>query len=292
MGRGGTWLVGNYDGFHLGHQALLDAARGMGKPVSLLTFEPHPRRFFQPDTPPFRLTPWPEKAGFLREMGVEHVKMLPFDEKMAHLGAGDFVEKILLGDCGAEHVVIGPDFHFGAKRQGNTAFLREKMGDEAVVVVPPYLDAEGLPVSSSRIRQYLMDGKPEEAARLLGRTWHISGVVEKGAQKGREIGFPTANLALGDYLRPRFGVYVVTVEGYGPGIANIGTKPTVGGIKEGLEVHLFGQSPDLYGQRLCVHFHHFLRPEQRFDNLASLKQQIEADAAKARDWHKTSKPAI
>jgi riboflavin kinase/FMN adenylyltransferase len=288
--KGGAVALGNFDGVHRGHQALLartaEEARTVGGPLSVLTFEPHPRRFFVPDTGPFRLTLPPAKVRLLAENGVDAVLAQRFDRDFAALSADAFVDEVLLQGLGARHVVCGYDFTFGARRTGNVERLRE-MGAErdfGVTVLDPVM-REGEIYSSTRIREALRAGWPSEAAELLGRDWEIEGVVEQGDQRGRTIGFPTANVALGEHLRPRFGVYAVRalLDGtWRPAVANLGRRPTIGVLKENFEVHLFDFAGDLYGKTLRVALVDFIRPEMKFSGLDQLKAQIASDAATAR----------
>jgi len=287
---GSVIALGNFDGVHRGHQALVAEARrlagGLGTPLVVLTFEPHPRRYFVPDTGPFRLTLPPAKVRLLAECGVQAVLAQRFDPAFAAISAQDFVDKVLLDGMGARHVVCGYDFTFGARRSGNVERLREMAAerDLGVTVLDPVMH-EGEIYSSTRIREALRAGWPSEASELLGHPWEIEGAVEQGDQRGRTIGFPTANVALGEHLRPRFGVYPVRalVEGrWRDGVANLGRRPTLGKLQENFEVHLFDFAGDLYGQVLRVQLIDFIRPEMRFSGLDALKAQIAADCDAAR----------
>jgi len=288
--KGGAVALGNFDGVHHGHQALLARtaghARALGAPLVALTFEPHPRRFFVADTGPFRLTLPPAKIRLLEQYGVQAVLAQRFDPAFAAVTAEAFVDEVLLAGLGARHVVCGYDFTFGARRSGNVEKLR-KMGDKrglGVTVLDPVM-REGEIYSSTRIREALRAGMAGEAAELLGHPWEIEGVVEQGDQRGRTIGFPTANVALGEHLRPRFGVYAVRalVDGkWLNGVANLGKRPTVGKLQENFEVHLFDFAGDLYGKTLRVQLVDFIRPEMKFAGLDQLKAQIAADGQAAR----------
>ncbi|TAJ36618.1 MAG: bifunctional riboflavin kinase/FAD synthetase [Reyranella sp.] len=289
--KGGAVALGNFDGVHRGHQALLaDAgkhAKTLGAPLVALTFEPHPRGFFVPDTGPFRLTLPPAKLRLLAQYGVQAVLAQRFDAGFAALSADAFIEDVLLKGLGARHVVCGYDFTFGARRGGNVERLRTegKARRFGVTVLEPVM-REGEIYSSTRIREALRAGMAKEAAELLGHAWEIEGVVELGDQRGRTIGFPTANVALGEHLRPRFGVYAVRalVDGeWREAVANLGRRPTFGKLKENFEVHLFDFAGDLYGKVLRVALVDFIRPEMKFAGLDQLKAQIAADgqAAKA-----------
>ena len=288
--KGGVVALGNFDGVHRGHQALLaDAgkrAKTLGAPLVALTFEPHPRGFFVPDTGPFRLTLPPAKLRLLAQYGVEAVLAQRFDAAFAALSADAFIEDVLLKGLGARHVVCGYDFTFGARRGGNVEFLRQAGTAHGigVTVLEPVM-REGEIYSSTRIREALRAGMAKEAAELLGHPWEIEGVVELGDQRGRTIGFPTANVALGEHLRPRFGVYAVRalVDGkWRDAVANLGKRPTFGKLQENFEVHLFDFAGDLYGKTLRVALLDFIRPEMKFAGLDALKAQIAADGEAAR----------
>jgi riboflavin kinase / FMN adenylyltransferase len=288
--KGAVVALGNFDGVHKGHQELVaharDKAKALDAPLLVLTFEPHPRRFFVPDTAPFRLTLPPAKIRLLAEHGVQAVLAQRFDTAFAALSAAAFIDDVLLAGLGARHVVCGYDFTFGVRRTGNVEQLREngKTKGLGVSVLDPVM-REGEIYSSTRIREALRAGWASEAAELLGRDWEIEGPVELGDQRGRTIGFPTANVALGEHLRPRFGVYAVRalVEGqWRDAVANLGRRPTFGKLKENFEVHLFDFSGDLYGHTLRVALVDFIRPEMKFAGLDQLKAQIAADGQAAR----------
>ena len=288
--RGATVALGNFDGVHRGHVHLLRSAHAArpDAPLAVLTFQPHPREFFRPDDPPFRLTLSHERAAALAEHGVRLIYELTFDAALSAVPAAAFVHDILHGGLGAVHLASGPDFAFGHRRGGDVALLAreaEPLG-MGLTVVPPFADAGG-PISSTRIRRLLQDGYPERATAELGRAWTVRGEVLHGDKRGRTIGFPTANVALGRHLEPARGVYAVTVRlGDGrvvPGVANIGRRPTVAsGTEVRLEAHLFDFSGDLYGQEIAVALHVFLRGEQKFAGLDALRAQIAADASAAR----------
>jgi riboflavin kinase/FMN adenylyltransferase len=289
--RGGIVALGNFDGVHLGHAHLLRAARAARPdlPLSLLTFEPHPRELFRPEDPPFRLTLAPERAALLAGLGVAELFQLPFDTAFSTQPAEAFVQDILHAGLGARHLVCGPDFAFGHRRGGDVAFLaaRAEALGIGIMVVPPLADEQG-PISSTRIRRLLQDGYPERASALLGRPWAISGIVTHGDQRGRTLGFPTANVPLGRHLEPARGVYAVRVAtedgGEHPGVANIGRRPTVNSTLESrLEVHLFDFAGDLYDADISVSLMAFLRAEKRFDGIDALRAQIALDATHARE---------
>jgi riboflavin kinase/FMN adenylyltransferase len=288
--RGATVALGNFDGVHLGHAAVLRAAHGARPdlPLAALTFEPHPREHFRPDDPPFRLTLLPAKAQALAALGAATVFAIPFDDRLAAMTAEAFVEEVLHQGIGARHLACGADFAFGHRRGGDVAFLAREAERRGIglTVVPAITDAAG-PVSSTRIRRVLQDGYPDLAAAMLGRDWELRGEVFHGDKLGRELGWPTANILLGRQLEPARGVYAVTVRladgRVVPGVANVGRRPTLGGDPvTRLEVHLFDFSGDLYGQEIGVTIRAFLRPDARFDGLEALKEAIAADALNAR----------
>ncbi|MBV8392583.1 MAG: bifunctional riboflavin kinase/FAD synthetase [Alphaproteobacteria bacterium] len=291
---GGVIAMGNFDGVHKGHQALVaraaEQARALEAPLVALTFEPHPRQFFVADTGPFRLTLLPAKVRLLAECGIQAVLAQRFDPAFAAITAQAFVDNVLLQGLGARHVVCGYDFTFGARRTGNVERLRELAAERAfgITVLDPVM-REGEIYSSTRIREALRAGMAREATELLGHAWEIEGAVEKGDQRGRTIGFPTANVALGEHLRPRFGVYAVRAlvdgqecQGWRNAVANLGKRPTVGKLQENFEVHLFDFTGDLYGRVLRVQLLDFIRPEMKFSGLDQLKAQIAADGQTAR----------
>lgn len=284
--------LGNFDGFHLGHQAVAGEAiawaRAEGRPSVIATFDPHPVRLFKPDAPPFRLTTLEQRQELYLAAGATAMLVFHFDRELAGTTAEDFVRRLLHERIGAAGVVTGEDFTFGKGRTGNRAAL-ETLGAEvgiAARAVPPVMDG-GAPVSSSRIRRALQEGDCETATRLLTRPFAMRGVVQHGDKVGRTIGYPTANLTLENYLRPRFGIYAVTgrVLSTGQelkGAANIGVRPTFDPPKELLEPHFFDFAGDLYGQEIEVAFHRFLRPEAKFDGLEALQAQMAKDCDEAR----------
>ena len=297
----GVVVIGNFDGLHRGHQALIgEAARlanELSAPLLVLTFEPHPRQYFKPDSPPFRLSTFRDKARHLQRAGVQHLLALRFDATLAGESAEQFIQTKLVDGLKAKHVVVGDGFHFGHQRLGNTAMLDERLSAAGIgftAMVPVTDDADVL--SSSRVRACLASGDVTEAAAILGRPVRFGGVVQKGAQRGRTIDFPTANLVLDPSLkRPAYGVYAVRaaisadkIEAEEPtdwwlGVANIGQRPTVDGLTELLEVHLFDAAPDLYDQFLRVELVQFIRPEKKFESFDQLREQIAKDAAEARE---------
>jgi riboflavin kinase/FMN adenylyltransferase len=274
---------------HLGHQKVLRAAHAArpGAPLAVLTFEPHPREHFRPDDPPFRLTLSEERAEALAALGVDLLYELPFDHAFSLMSAEEFVAGVLHDGLGAKHLSCGTDFAFGHRRGGDARFLagRAEALGMGLTLVPPLTDTEG-PISSTRIRRALQDGYPERATAELGRPWAIRGEVAHGDRRGRTIGFPTANIALGRHLEPARGVYAVTARlpdgRVHRGAANIGRRPTVNeGPESRLEVNLFGFDGDLYGQELAVALHAYIRAERKFAGLDELKAQIARDAAEA-----------
>jgi riboflavin kinase/FMN adenylyltransferase len=287
---GATVALGNMDGVHLGHVAVLRAAHAArpAAPLAALTFEPHPREHFRPEDPPFRLTHLPAKARALGQAGASVVHVLPFDEALAAMPADEFVEAVLHRGLGAIHLACGADFAFGHRRGGDAGTLASMAEARGIglTVVPPVVDAQG-PISSTRIRRALQDGYPERAAAMLGRPWEVRGEVVHGDKLGRELGWPTANLWMRRLVEPARGVYAATVAlpdgSEARGVANVGRRPTLGGDPETrLEVHLFDFEGDLYGQEIGVRLVRFLRPDLRFNGLGELKAAIAADAEAAR----------
>ncbi|HVJ44316.1 MAG TPA: bifunctional riboflavin kinase/FAD synthetase [Dongiaceae bacterium] len=287
--------LGNFDGVHLGHQQVLATTAGIAQelkaPLAVMTFEPHPRSYFRPDQPAFRLTPFRIKMRHLQALGVDFTFNLPFDAALAAHSAEAFVREVVVEGLHAAHIVVGYDFCFGRNRGGNVDTLRDfgRQLGFGVTAVGACQDDKGAVYSSTLIRDQLLAGDPAAAAVALGRPWEIEGRVEHGDKRGRQLGFPTANVALGDYLEPRFGVYVVKAavdDGEAPrwigGVANLGRRPTVGGTRVQLEVNLFDFQGDLYGKHLRVAFLGFIRPEMKFAGLDQLKAQIAADSATAR----------
>jgi riboflavin kinase/FMN adenylyltransferase len=288
--RGATIALGNFDGVHLGHASVIQAAHAArpDAPLAVLTFEPHPREVFRPDDPPFRLTLSAERADALDALGVSLLYELPFNHDFSLMTAETFVAGVLHHGLGARHLISGRDFAFGHRRGGDTGFLaaRAEALGMGLTLVPPVTDAQG-PLSSTRIRRALQDGYPERATAELGRPWAIRGIVAHGDKRGRTIGFPTANVALGRHLEPARGVYAVTVRLEGGsihrGVANIGRRPTVNaGPESRLEVNLFDFAGDIYGTEITVALHAYIRAEVKFSGLDALKAQIAADAAEAR----------
>ena len=289
--RGGIVALGNFDGFHLGHQAVVgravDQARAEGRPALVATFDPHPVRHFRPDIPPFRLTTLDQRERLFAAAGVDGMIVFHFDAALAALEAEDFVRERLVGLFGVAGVVTGDDFTFGHNKSGDAAAMAEfgrRSGFTDATVGAVMLD--GTPASSSRVRDALRTGNPREAARLLTRPWAISGRVQHGDKVGREIGFPTANIDMGNYLRPAYGIYAV--RGHLPdgrvldGAANLGIRPSFNPPKELLEPYFFDFSGNLYDQMIEVELIEYLRPEAKFDSLDALITQMAADCDRAR----------
>ncbi|MDX5446521.1 MAG: bifunctional riboflavin kinase/FAD synthetase [Zoogloeaceae bacterium] len=285
--------IGNFDGVHRGHQALLamlvKQARACGADATVLTFEPHPREYFSPQNAPARLASLRDKLLQLSQTGIDRVHVCRFDAAFAAMHANRFIEDVLVRGLGVRHLIIGDDFRFGAKRQGDFTLLQREgarlgFGIEAM----PTLTDGGTRVSSSAVREALADGALDRAAALLGRPYSVAGRVVSGRRLGRSLGYPTANIVL-RHSRPALsGVFAVSVEGLRAGriagVANLGSRPTVGGDKPNLEVHLLDWQGDCYGAHLRVHFLHKLRDEARYDSLDALTRQIRRDEDAARAW--------
>ncbi|MEC7817615.1 MAG: bifunctional riboflavin kinase/FAD synthetase [Pseudomonadota bacterium] len=290
--RGAIIALGNFDGFHLGHQAVakeaIDWARSDGRPAIIATFDPHPVRFFRPDVPPFRLTTLEQRQELYLAAGATAMLVFHFDGELAGTSAQDFITQVLLDGLGAHGVVSGEDFTFGQGAKGNVALLQGFGAEHGLMsrTVGAVID-HGRAISSSRVREALREGDPEEAARLLTRPFAVRGVVQHGDKRGREIGYPTANLTLETYLRPQYGIYAVTgrILATGQelrGAANVGMRPQFEPPKELLEPYFFDFAGDLYGQEIEVAFHHFLRGEAKFDTLDELTEQMARDCDEAR----------
>jgi len=289
--RGGVVALGNFDGFHAGHQAVvgraLARARAEGRPALVATFDPHPAKLFKPDAPPFALTRLDQKLELLERFGIDATVVMPFDRAFAAQSAPDFVNDWLSRRIGAAVAVSGADFTFGTKRSGDTASLAA-LGQQlgiAAEVVQAISDSDGV-ISSTRIRQALQAGDVATATKLLTRPFALRGVVQHGAKLGRTLGFPTANLLVGDYLRPKFGVYAVRArlsDGSSVGgVANLGIRPMIEPPLELLEAFLFDWAGDLYGTTIDVELVGFIRPEWKLDGLEALKAQIALDTNEAR----------
>lgn len=289
--RGGIIALGNFDGFHAGHQAVaattMAQAKTLGAPLLIATFDPHPIRHFKPDTAPFRLTTLAQRARLFEAAGADAMLVYHFDAVLAQVTAQDFIQDWLIGRAGAAGVVTGEDFTFGKGRSGTVQTLADYAAAHpfTALAVSPVSDVEGV-ISSSRIRAALLAGDCATATRLLTRPYTIEGIVEHGAKLGRTIGFPTANLMLGTYLRPLYGIYAVT--GHLPdgrvlrGAANLGIRPSFDPPIELLEPYFFDFTGDLYGQTIAVALHAFIRPEAKFESLDALTKQIAKDCEDAR----------
>jgi riboflavin kinase/FMN adenylyltransferase len=286
--------IGNFDGVHLGHQALLrrltQRAGEQGIAASVLTFEPHPREFFAPNDAPARLTSLREKLALLADHGAERIHVQRFDTRFAGTDAQGFVDDVLMRGLKLRHLLVGDDFRFGSDRAGDFAMLQAAGRARGFKVeAMPTLAIEGERVSSSAVRRALMDGDLPHAARLLGRPYSLAGRVMHGDKLGRRLGFPTINLPFRHRRPPLAGVFAVRVEGLDaqhiPGVANAGLRPTAGGVTQArLEVHLLDWSGECYGAPVRVHFFHKLRDEIRFPSLDALKAQIGQDLIAARVW--------
>ncbi len=292
--RSGVVALGNFDGVHIGHQQVIGQAcrlaEALKRPSGVLIFEPHPQQYFFPERPFFRLTPFRAKTRLLEGLGIGFLAALPFDARMVERSAENFVSDILIRGLGLSHVVVGYDFRFGKDRTGDGALL-QKMGRDLgfdVTIVDEVKCGDDT-YSSTRIRDRLSRGDPAGAARLLGHWWSVEARVVKGDQRGRTIGFPTINLPLEEHVEPALGAYAVRIviedgphQGTYGGVANVGRRPTFNKADVLAEAHLFDFSGDLYGAHAAISFVAFLRPEQKFDGLDSLKAQIAIDSQAAR----------
>jgi riboflavin kinase/FMN adenylyltransferase len=303
--RGAVIAIGSFDGVHRGHQAVIGKARRLAQefeaPAGVVTFVPHPRRFLHPEQPPFLLTSFRVKTRLIQSLGIDALYALAFNQRLAKLTAEEFVYEVLAEGLAVRHVVVGNDFRFGARRLGDVALLT-RLGRQhgfGVTPVKPVLASGQEPYSSTQVRQQLMQGKPTRAALLLGRYWEIEGRVLHGAKRGRELGYPTANIGLGEILRPAFGVYAVRAaldragQRWLAGVANIGISPMFDPREPLLEVHLFDFDGDLYGKHLRVALVDYLREERVFDSIDALKRQMDDDSNRAKvtlaweDWDNT-----
>jgi riboflavin kinase / FMN adenylyltransferase len=289
--RGAIIALGNFDGFHLGHQAVVGRSVQRGaherRPVIVATFDPHPVRHFKPDTPPFRLTTLDQRERLFAHAGADAMMVFGFGDELASTTAEDFVGKLLAQELGATGVVTGEDFTFGKGRGGNAEVLRELGSEHGIIaetVAPVLLD--GRRISSGWVREALQAGDPGTATKLLTRPFAIQGTVIHGDKRGRGLGWPTANVELHNYLRPAYGIYAVRVTlddgSEHDGVASLGVRPTFDPPRELLEAVLFDFDGDLYDRTIEVALHHYLRPEAKFDSVEALKAQMDADAAQAR----------
>jgi riboflavin kinase/FMN adenylyltransferase len=290
--RGATVAIGNFDGVHLGHQAVLrQAASVTGAPLGVVTFEPHPREILIPDAPPFRLMNAEARSHRLAKLGVIHLYELPFNAALMALSPEDFARDILGERLGLAHVTVGQDFRFGRNRAGTADDLKA-FGDRFGfgVTIAELVETAGLEVSSTRIREALAEGQPRDAAMMLGHQHRIEGVVERGDQRGRDLGYPTANMSITGLHPPKFGVYAVRIDvltgenaGRYDGVASLGVRPMFGENIPNLETHVFDFRGDLYGSQMSVALVEYLRPEEKFDSLEALIVQMDADSARARE---------
>ena len=289
--NGSIVALGNFDGFHLGHQAVVGRAVQRAfherRPAIVATFDPHPVSYFKPDAPPFRLTSLDQRERLFAHAGADAMLVFEFNEKLRETSAEEFVSWLLAGKIGAAGVVTGDDFSFGKGRSGNVETLKTLGGYSGIIsetVAPVLVDGER--VSSGRIREVLLAGDIGHATHLLSRDFAIEGVVERGDQRGRELGYHTANLTLGDYQRPKYGIYAVRVtlpDGTEhPGVASLGIRPTFSPPQELLEAHLFDFDGDLYGQTIEVALHAWIREEKKFDGMDALAAAMREDEAQAR----------
>ena len=289
--KGSIVALGNFDGFHLGHQAVVGRAVARAfherRPMVVATFDPHPVRFFKPDLPPFRLTTLDQRERLFAHAGADAMLVFEFGRALASMDAEEFIAEVMAKRVGAAGVVTGDDFTFGKGRTGDAELLKslgEKRGVIAETV--PQVLIDGVRVSSGRIREALIAGDSGTATKLLSRDYAIESVVQRGDQRGRELGYPTANLTMGDYQRPKYGIYAVRVTledgSEHSGVASLGIRPTFDPPQELLEAHLFDFDGDLYGRKIEVALHAYLREERRFDSLEALTAAMREDEAQAR----------
>lgn len=293
--RGASVAMGNFDGLHLGHQSVIaqaaDAGRALGAPLGVVTFEPHPREIFAPDAPPFRLMNRAARAHRLEKLGVEQLYELPFSKDLAAMSPEGFVDEVLVAGLGVAHVVVGADFHFGKGRAGNAQTLTDLGASRGFgVTIATLIEAGGEEISSTAIRTALSEGRPRDAAKMLGHWHRIEGEVLHGDKRGKDLGFPTANMAISGLHPPRFGVYAVKADvltgphaGSFEGAASLGVRPMFGENLPNLETYLFDFSGDLYGAEMSVALVDYLRPEMKFDGLDALIAQMNADCDRARE---------
>ncbi len=290
--RGATVAIGNFDGVHLGHQAVLkQAAEATDAPLGVVTFEPHPREYLAPDAPPFRLMNAEARSSRLEKLGVVHLYELSFNAALAALSPKEFARDILAERLGLAHVTVGRDFRYGKDRAGTAQDLIGFGAEFGFgVSIAELVETGGLDVSSTRIREALADGRPREAAMMLGHSHRIEGVVEQGDQRGRDLGYPTANMSITGLHPPKFGVYAVRVDvlsgdnvGRYDGVASLGVRPMFGENVPNFETHFFDFRGDLYGAQMSVALVEYLRPEVKFESLEALIVQMDADSARARD---------
>jgi riboflavin kinase/FMN adenylyltransferase len=289
--KGGIVALGNFDGFHLGHQAVVGRAIQRAfherRPAIVATFDPHPVKFFKPDLPPFRLTTLDQREELFRHAGADAMLVFEFNAALAATDAEEFVRDALAGRIGAAGVITGDDFSFGKGRSGDPALLKTLGAQHGVAAeAVPQVLLDGERISSGRIREALVAGDSATATHMLSRPYAIAGVVQRGDQRGRELGFPTANLEMGDYQRPKYGIYAVRVtleDGRElPGVASLGVRPTFEPPQELLEAYLFGFDGDLYDRTIEVALHAYIREERKFGEVDALVAQMRDDEAQAR----------
>ena len=293
--RGASAAIGNFDGVHLGHQSVIDIARNagheIGAPLGIVTFEPHPREYFAPDTGPFRLTNSKARAHRLEKLGVERLYELNFNQALSSLTPEEFARNVIFDGLGLKHIVVGADFCFGKGRAGKAEDLErfgQQMGFGTTIV--PLVEGHRGAVSSTAIRNALSEGRPRDAAAMLGHWHRMEGPVIGGEQRGRELGFPTANMSIDGLHQPKYGVYAVTVDildgphvGTYMGAASMGVRPMFGVNTPNLETFIFDFTGDIYGASVSVGLVDYLRPEEKFDGLDALIAQMDADCTRARE---------
>lgn len=288
--------IGNFDGIHIGHQKLISIAKNLAAeqniPWGILTFEPHPRQFFAPNSKPFRITPLKEKARILKNMGADFLCAAPFNKEFASLSGRDFIKETLIKSLAAKHIICGEDFQFGNKKSGSIIDLKSNKNFQTHIA-KEIKNSNNTRYSSSLIRNAIEAGEMETAQKMLGRSFEIEGKIIKGNQYGRKLGFPTANLKLGDYIRPKYGIYAIkatpaetspnTPKIWHNGVANLGIRPTIGDNQELLEAHLFNFNQEIYNQNWRIKLKKYIRKEQSFNTQKELRNAIKQDCKKAQN---------
>ncbi len=287
--------IGNFDGVHLGHQKIIDELIEYSKikncSSAILSFKPHPRQFFSDECRNFQIITEDEKIHLLDKQGIDHYFSLLFDENIASMLPKDFITKILIEKLHSKYLIVGYDFKFGKERKGNASLLQEQskiLGFDTNVIQPITSDYNAVVYSSSRIREFIRDGNMVKANLFLGRNWSMKGTVIKGDRRATVMNFPTANLVPGELIHPKKGVYAIRarcINKWSNGIANFGERPTVDGKRLLLEAHLFEFNQDIYGKELTVEFLTFIREEKKFDNFASLAEQVQKDIQLVKAYH-------
>jgi riboflavin kinase/FMN adenylyltransferase len=289
--KGAIVALGNFDGFHLGHQAVVNRAIQRGfherRPVIVATFDPHPVKFFKPDVPPFRLTTLDQREALFGHAGADAMLVFEFGAELAAMEAEAFVAKVLAQDIGCTGVITGDDFSFGKGRRGDAALLKQLGAANGIAAeAVPQVVLDGERISSGRVREALIAGDTGTATHMLSRDYSIEGVVQRGDARGRHLGYPTANLELADYQRPKYGIYAVRVTlddcSERPGVASLGVRPTFDPARELLEAHLFDFDGDLYDRKVEVALHAYIREEKKFADVETLVAHMREDEAKAR----------